>query len=85
MITELAMTLIGRVVILEYQRTYDTEMCLLLVFDEDGWLFKAFRFECQIDPSRDDSMKPDPMSFVSFLKRGIYWKARKLSLRMSDT
>ena len=85
MITELAVTLIGRVVILEYQRTYDTEMCLLAVFDSDGWLFKAFRFECEIDSTRDDSMKPDPMAAnASFLKRGIYWKARKFSLRMSD-
>ena len=57
-----------RFVILNYQRTYHTEKCLLAVFDNEGELFCVYCF------TKCDSAMPDPMSFHAFVRRGIYWK-----------
>lgn len=62
MLVELGEQLLNRLVILYYQRTYDTELCLLAIFDEDGCLLVVYKFHCQIDHSLDDNSQPEPMS-----------------------
>lgn len=73
-----------RFIILNYQRTYHKEKCLLAVLDEDGWLLYVYRFESHMDGTKCDSDMPDPMTFQSYTMRGVYWKCSLFALMSSD-
>lgn len=71
-----------RFIVLNYQREYYSEECVLAIVNNDGILFQVIQFQCSVDASKCDTDMPDPI-FQDFFKRGIYWKCDHFSLSHS--